>query len=199
MANLCGRANDGDSGTWSPTWDEMRYNAYVASATGTATAIKVKVESWTGTPTIKIALYDASRNLVEAIVLSPSDTGWRTLTLSASFAVTKDATYYLGAIRGSAGYCNIYDGGGTWNKYRETSGSYASPPASLSDPPDGTSSEQISDMYLDGTESGGGTVIPVFLSAYRRFRNRRPMPLVETWLKRNGLYIPQETTDGLHE
>jgi hypothetical protein len=130
-------------------------NGYAATA-GTATSAYIYVTDWWTASAAKVVVYDSSGTLVATsdAFSSAQGTGW--ISKSIGSLSLNAATYYLGILV-DTGYLQVDCENATdYDMYTNTSGSYASPPASIPVPLDGASQRGEIAIYLDGTAGGGG-------------------------------------------
>lgn len=145
----------GDGGfTGGPTatvWEphNFMYGAAISVlSAGTATKIAVRCEAVSGTPTLKLGLFDVSKNLVaQSTVLNGSGAAWREATISGAVSV---ATYYVMMSSSDTNSLYYYNTG--FNGVASTVAYAAAMPASM------TTTDETNLLYAVRVtvDSGGG-------------------------------------------
>lgn len=155
MANLCGRSTASGTNGLLAASSELIFNSagYVATG-GDVTAVYLRVTDWWTADKAKVCVYNSSgsRVAVSDEFGSAQGTGW--ISRSLSLSLTDGARYYIGLIIDS-GYIQVSQDDSGWKTGNDTSGSYASPPSSISVPGSDDMAVGLIDMYLDGTSGGG--------------------------------------------
>lgn len=140
---------------------------YVASASGNATSLWFYANDRAESENIKILLADASGNVIgtTGVISYNAGTGaaWKTAAIT-STPITSGLTYYIGVYVSSADgrVGNMSSGLGNYND--ATSGTYASPPATLSALAANGGNTDMA-LYADGSAGGGGLSV---ISHYSR-------------------------------
>lgn len=152
---------------------EMQYyqNGYTASVTGTATTGYIRVSDPYTATEVKLCVYDNGGALCSIATISISGTGWLSAAFASSFAVTSGQTYYLGIFPNN--YLETFGyAGNAWAITRNTTGTYATPPSSITVPGAGDANLCYPSVYVDGTETEGAGVSKPILMNYYRNRQR---------------------------
>lgn len=170
MAFLVGQNADLSGYSLYASADELIYYrlGYSASISGTATKAYIRIQDpWTAS-NVKVVVYNSSGSLLATATIALSGAGWLSADLDGSVTITSGNTYYLGFIL-DTGYVQLYRGTTNWTCDHNTSGSYASPPASISVPGTEWAVYEPS-IYLDGT-TAGASAVPAIMRSYRARRN----------------------------
>lgn len=162
MAFLVGQNNNSwtDTGLLASSHELLfHYHGYSASESGTATSAYIRVSDWWTCGAVKVCVYNSSGSLQATATISAGSAGWNSAALSSNVTITSGQTYYLGVIL-DTGYCQVYLGPTQWEYDNDTSGSYASPPSSISVPGAQDLIYPEFGIYLDGTTGGGSSSTP---------------------------------------
>lgn len=126
----------------------------VASASGTAQNLHLYISSWdVSLNSVKAALYDSSRNLLETVTIPSSvGTGAVSVALAGTTSITSSSTYYLSLLTESNHDLLLHYKSGD-NQYFHSSGTFASP----ADPLPTGSNASLNEWYWAVDDVGGAT------------------------------------------
>jgi hypothetical protein len=137
---------------------------YVVAASGTPTSAFIRINNtggvgWDNATAAKLRIYNSSGTLLgEAVFAAAQGTDWISSSITMS-AITAGATLYAGVICTGSGDLRIFNSGNNFECQSVSTGSYASPPATIAPGSDPGSAKPQFNWYLDGTTGGTGSIL----------------------------------------
>ena len=144
---------------------ELNHDAATMTATGSASSgtVWIYVAGWTTNTALKVLLYNSSGGLIATLATftSGQGTGWISQPFTATIAsgTAYALAYFPSTVTANIGVADT----ATWMGMQNTSGTYASPPASgLSFPgfDNGDEARGRLSIWLDGAAAGGSILLP---------------------------------------